>query len=490
MSQYGVQGSDGEEDSVYQEPVHGSDDEKRGQRDYSRFSTPSGSPEIDAIDSPKQSDDDELAESVVDVPPASTSEADSADELGGWDHDEGTTLYSVDDIDKEHAKSEERGMTEAGAASVTPEPRCRSRKKSILANTEKIVSPDKHKTSGRNWKSPQKKNTAPSPSPSITQLQTPPRSASFGPEARNAKITATYSRKRRGISSSPKRAPNRIQSTTSEGSPSEAEEPTPSKSRKQNQSVSPNTSPTKKVKLIPEVCIDVPPLFPSKKAPKVKSTNGVNDNDSSSKYQSASRNRTAKSKGKAKEIDAGQRTSYHSAAEPEPSPPLEDFEDSPSSYVRESEDFTRAGSSRKVTAASSVSAKRRRGHSPVLEGFNDTKTVDVVMDSPTSSPVRSTSRRGSASRRRIIRDVDSYGMFPAPPFPVPSHLHSQMNLSTTRVHGPQAEDARVRDCLKGKRLMPLLTRVLCPNSATSHSHLSTSHKLDIRTIHCLIILHL
>ncbi|KAL5501501.1 hypothetical protein ACEPAH_8761 [Sanghuangporus vaninii] len=40
----------GDEEVIYQKSIHESDDEKLDQRDYSRFSTPSSSPEIDTLD--------------------------------------------------------------------------------------------------------------------------------------------------------------------------------------------------------------------------------------------------------------------------------------------------------------------------------------------------------------------------------------------------------------------------------------------------------
>ncbi|KAL5482723.1 hypothetical protein ACEPAI_9317 [Sanghuangporus weigelae] len=85
----------GDEEMIYQESIHESDDEKLEQRDYSRFSTPSGSPEIDTLDISEEFDNDELVEPVTEV--RSTR----------WDRDEGNTLYSVADFSEEPPDGEE-----------------------------------------------------------------------------------------------------------------------------------------------------------------------------------------------------------------------------------------------------------------------------------------------------------------------------------------------------------------------------------------------
>ncbi|KAL5486021.1 hypothetical protein ACEPAI_7065 [Sanghuangporus weigelae] len=394
----------GDEEVIYQESIHESDDEKPDQLDYSRFSTPSGSPEIDTLDISAESDDDELAEPVTEMSLTSPSEAESDDELGGWDCDEGSTLYSVADFAEEAADEEKNSEQELPSTSITPEPPPRLRKKNSQGKSQNSVPSDKSTTIRRPSKSPIKKGiTAPSHSPSVTQLQTPPRSASFGPEARNIKITTTYSRKRRGSSSSSKRAPMRIQSTTSEGSSSETENTSLSK----NRSASLNTSPTKKVKLVPEVYIDVLPRSPSKKAPKVEPAVESNDIDSSPKSgQPVTRERSAKLKGKAKASNTEHFASHHFDKETNSFSQSEEPEIPTSSYSRESK---RAGPSSKVPSVGSLSTKRMRGHSPASEESNETNVVDVIMNSPTTSPIQSTSRRVSSSRRTIVRDVESYG---------------------------------------------------------------------------------
>ncbi|KAL5501080.1 hypothetical protein ACEPAH_9467 [Sanghuangporus vaninii] len=400
----------GDEEAIYEESIHESDDEKPDQLDYSRFSTPSGSPEIDTLDISKEFDNDELAEPVAEVPLTSPSEAESDDELGGWDCDEGSTLYSVADFIEEAAGEEKNVEQELDSISTTPEPPSRLRKKS-QGKTQNSVPSDKSTTICRPSKSPIKKGiSAPSRSPSVTQLQTPPRSTSFGPEARNIKITATYSRKRRGSSSSSKRAPMRIQSTTSEGSSSETENTSPSRNRKQSLSAPLNTSPTKKAKLVPEVYIDVLPRTPSKKCPKVKPVVESSDFDSSPKVgQPITREQTAKLKGKAKATDIEHFASHHSNRESTPLSQPEEPDIHTSSYTRESKGSMRAGPSKKVPSVGSLSTKRRRGHSPASEELNETSAVDVIMNSPSRSPIRSSSRRVSSSRRSTVRDVESYG---------------------------------------------------------------------------------
>ncbi|OCB89902.1 hypothetical protein A7U60_g2931 [Sanghuangporus baumii] len=114
----------------WKESVHESDDEKLDQRDYSRFSTPSGSPEIDTLDMSKESDNDDLAEPVTEVPLTSTSEAESNDELGRWDRDEGDTLYSVADFSEESADEEKNSEQGMASTSMIPEPPSRLQKKS------------------------------------------------------------------------------------------------------------------------------------------------------------------------------------------------------------------------------------------------------------------------------------------------------------------------------------------------------------------------
>ncbi|KAL5525767.1 hypothetical protein ACEPAG_7104 [Sanghuangporus baumii] len=452
----------GDEEVIYQESIHESDDEKLDQVDYSRFSTPSGSPEIDTFDISKESDD-ELA--VTDMPLISASELESDDELGGWDCDEGSTLYSVADFIEEAADEEKSSDQELASTSITPEPPSRLRKKNSQGKSQHSVPSDSYTTIRRPSKSPIKKGiTAPSRSPSVTQLQTPPRSASFGPEARNIKITTTYSRKRRGSSSSLKRAPMRIQSTTSEGSSSETENTSPSKNRKQSLSASLNTSPTKKVKLVPEVYIDVLPRSPPKKAPKVEPAVESIDMGSSPKSgQPVNRERSAKLKGKAKATDTEHLVSHHFERETNSLSQSEEPEIPASSYSRESKDSTRAGSSSKAPFVGSLSTKRRRGHSPASDELTETNVVDVIMNSPTttSSPIRSTSRRVSSSRRSIVRDVESYATVRR----VPDH--------------PRDTDPKF-----------LHIHILSLNSTTFHSPLHIPHTLDTTTIQDLIMLHL
>ncbi|KAL5501500.1 hypothetical protein ACEPAH_8760 [Sanghuangporus vaninii] len=154
----------------------------------------------------------------------------------------------------------------------------------------------------------------------------------------------------------------RIQSTISEGSASETENIPFSKNRKQSQFASLNTSPTKKVKLIPEEYIDVLPLSPSKEALKVEPAIESNGIDSPKSGQSVTRERSAKLKGKAKATNTEHIASHQSDRETNYLWQPEEPDIPTSSYSHESKGSTRAGPS-KVPSVGSMNTKRRWGYS-------------------------------------------------------------------------------------------------------------------------------
>ncbi|THH11153.1 hypothetical protein EW145_g827 [Phellinidium pouzarii] len=222
----GRDSGDSEEEETYEENVRDEDDSLRGHTDYRRVFTPSGSPEFDILgltvrgggeenseEAKEQENASVLAEDdtlqvVTEDPLSPASDEGSEDELGAWEQDEGNTLYSLDNLDDNDSDVDNIGTDDfddgpvileepvsANEYTQSPTPTLKSPR---VPRTDKTKGKERAvKSDQSDWMLLESASSATSASPAtVFQLQTPPRSSSFGPEARVAKPVATYSRKK------------------------------------------------------------------------------------------------------------------------------------------------------------------------------------------------------------------------------------------------------------------------------------------------------
>ncbi|KAH8114521.1 hypothetical protein DFH11DRAFT_224334 [Phellopilus nigrolimitatus] len=421
---------------VYEESVLDEEDtnERNNERvDYGRLSTPSGSPEFDILG--EFSEDNEEANEVVAVsehaeedeesflhvsaedPLLPAPDDDSEDELGVWEQDEGNTLYSVDDFsdglveeDDDHDNAAERTPTPSPTPETSPRPsrmRGRGRPLKQVADVDQGIRASSKAASRTKASDPSTFAAA------VGQLQTPPRSSSsFGPEPRNGKPIATYSRKRQGKTPLRKKTPFRITSTASEDSQTEDENVTPSvpltsqqKQEEEGEFQSrfrrSSASPMKRFKLIPEVVIDVPPPAMSKEASDAETKPVIGFIDLSEDPDDFPPPKSAKAKGKAKAVD-DQDHVMRREIRPMPSRlpvrprPNRSFQDKPLESLSKSFHNNR---------------KRRRSSSmQILEEYDEIgDQEDAPFYSPPPAP--SSSRHPSFSQLAADEEDNSRGMY-------------------------------------------------------------------------------
>ncbi|KAI5122790.1 hypothetical protein M0805_000134 [Coniferiporia weirii] len=419
---------DSEGGDFYDESVHDEDGGHSERGDYRSVSTPSGSPEFDIIElADKDEEDDEVEglgevgdtfvrtkgdddtlQVVTEDPLSPAQDGGSEDELGGWEQDEGNTVYSVGDFSADDFSDEspETGQLD-GPEERTPTPTPDSSK---ATKDGPVTRHQKNKMVNRDYDDRTSFKTISSTSP-VLQLQTPPRSSSFRPEVRHDRPIVTYSRKKQEKPARSKKTPLRITSTASEDSHSEGENATPLSSGRQDQaprnwSQKPPASSVKKYRLVPEVIIDVPAHPVPRTAPYSRTEyNDIVDHPSE-EPDAFVQQKIAKGKGKAKALGIDDHTHDHDAHRKSKAIPTRAHV---AKSVIDLSNHSQDEQSERTNGPSINSKKRRRASSPVVEQSgrgNSRRPVTKHNSPPTRDlPIRSSSPRrddGTRDERNAV----------------------------------------------------------------------------------------
>lgn len=435
----------------------------RGEEDGKRFraeamerseSILSGSPEIDFIDlstadsdegedgniqdyAAAEDDKEELDYSSEAAENLVEEEAESDDELGGWDQDEGTVVYELADPEiVEIEDGDEDLAVEIDRQAATSTGKSDSKRGTSTKQTTKRRPaasrnpPQETKTQRKTTK----KASSASPAAALkpVQLNTPPRSSSFGPKPHAARVATSNSRRRKK-SSSPKRTTQSALTPPSKAVPfmrddSQDDSELPSKLEKT--SISNAVSPARKPRPSSNVFIDLPSLKLEMAPNLPKSTpkthrrssrrNQYSDEVSDGSAAVLSSNKLTR-KGKEKAVDL-----------PKVGPARKALQASPSTMVRHPlanspsntpKDVRRYDS---VDSYSSTRKRRRESTPPYVVEVEEYYTTDAlrkdeehqrslsVSISPSPPPFRSSvrDRAGTSSSNLYPHDNESrYGTF-------------------------------------------------------------------------------
>ena len=365
---------------------------------YHLISKPSGSPELDTpgiiySNQEYEGEDSDEVEIISWPKPSEVphttgqssplmADGDSEDELGIWEQDDGV-LYSSDvtagiDTVVEQDSKEARSPTPT-LELCTPQHRINSQTEitRFLTHTEQSTKAKKTPKSRLKGKLSQTPTQPPSPP---VQLQTPPRSSSFGPGSSKKNVSVTYSRKRTHETPA-KKALRRVETSSSENSNTELEpeqkKMTSSKLSRTTQRSS--SKPKKKSGSVSEDTVD--DGSPRSRSPTRKAIKKVLSEGFSPEVHTKS----SKAKGKEREIYSTIPSSLRLQ--------------SPRKGILESTPVSTPKQNASVR-------KRKRFTSPMETDADESPTDHVVMVAPSPSK---TSTRKASSRQRLGKDNSPRG---------------------------------------------------------------------------------
>ena len=403
----------------------------RAKGEYRDSSTPSGSPEIDFIDlSTVDSDEDgdsqphaAVSEDDIDVSeeqdePDDTAQEhlDSDDELGGWEHDEGTSVYELADPEVVEIIEDEDNETSSleGESTSTHDT---SLKQLGSRPTSKIQKTTTNSRAPKVFTEPTP-GVLPIVGPESVQLCTPPRSSSSGLIPRQLKDNSINSHRRSKVTPAAGKSMQRIETSSKNnisarksGLVQNGNAKKPQTQRQQVTPNSPNLGAKSRSGSFPEVYIDVPPLKP-KRSPVTPTTTvqrqATEHEDESTDYvsfgnfnmvQGSSKNINSR-KGKERAHDES-RTAWKGGSRAHPAT-LQVEKDVPSTI----QSAKSQGYGSHITSsveANRVAKKRRRESSPLQVMEADEYAHDYAHEDVASQPSTTVSVSPSPPPHEMLR---------------------------------------------------------------------------------------